>query len=52
MERQSQAKNQIDVNTQQRRAQEAKLLLSQQEIRRQLGWGLLALDQKIGAPRR
>lgn len=52
MERQNQSKNQIDVNSPERCAQEVKPLPSPQEIRRQLGWGLLILDQKDGAPRR
>ena len=52
MERQNQSKNQADVNAPERRAQEAKALPSPQEIRRQLGWGFLVPDQKVGAPRR
>lgn len=52
MERQNQSKNQIDVNAPERRAQQARPLPSPQEIRRQLGWGLLMPDQKVSAPRR
>ena len=52
MECQNQSKNQIEVNTPKQRAQEAEPLPSPQEIRRQLGWGLLTLDQKVCAPSR
>jgi hypothetical protein len=51
MERQDLPKNQIDVIAPERRAQDIRALPSSQEIRRQLGWGLLMLEQKASVPR-
>jgi hypothetical protein len=50
-EQQQQKKQQLESRTSERRSPELKLPLSQEEVRRQLGWGLVLLGQKINARR-
>ena len=51
MERQNQQRQQLESRNLERRSQEIKPAPTQEEIRRQLGWGLVLLGQKIGAAR-
>ncbi len=51
MEHENEQHKHLESRSPERRSPEIKPLLSQEEIRRQLGWGLVLLGQKIGARR-
>ena len=51
MKHEGEQRKQLESRTPERRSAQLKLPLSQEEIRRQLGWGLVLLEQKVIARR-